>query len=56
MKDTKTYKIVNDCLIKADVYYENQNTATVIYLHGGALIWGTRTSIPDQASFIARDL
>jgi len=48
MKDTQIYKTVKNCSIKADIYYENKNEATIIYLHGGALIWGTRSSIPQE--------
>lgn len=48
MKDTQIYKTVNGCSIKLDAYYENKNEATIIYFHGGALIWGTRASIPQE--------
>jgi acetyl esterase/lipase len=48
MKDTHIYKRINECLIKTDVYHENKNTATLIYFHGGALISGTRTMIPEE--------
>jgi acetyl esterase/lipase len=50
-RTTYTYKRVADCDIKADVYRTagNEVRPVVIWIHGGALIFGDRTTIrPDQ--------
>ena len=45
-KETHIYKETTDCLIKADVYFNDVREAPVIiYIHGGALIWGSRENI-----------
>jgi len=45
-KETVIYKEANDYSIKADVYLANKKNAPVIlYIHGGALIWGSREYI-----------
>lgn len=48
MKTTITYKKINDCEIKADIFYQNTSDPVLIYIHGGALIWGTRASLPNE--------
>jgi acetyl esterase/lipase len=45
---TYTYKTVGDCQIKADVYRNPDDvtpTATIVYIHGGCLIYGSRKDI-----------
>ena len=50
--ETYTYKTVGDCGIKADVYrhpHGSTPAGTVVYIHGGCLIYGSRESInPEQ--------
>lgn len=43
-KQTFTYKVVEDCVIKADVYRETDNRMcpVIVFIHGGALIGGRR--------------
>ena len=49
---TFVYKTVADCAIKADVYRStgaHQSSAAIIWIHGGALISGSRKRIhPEQ--------
>jgi len=47
-KTTYTYKTVGDCRIQADVYHRpsNRPQPAILWLHGGALIWGSRTNLP----------
>jgi len=40
------YKQVNDCSIKCDVYPGNSGAPVVVYIHGGALIFGSRADLP----------
>jgi acetyl esterase/lipase len=50
-KTVYTYKAINNCEIKADVYSSTDLVIQplVIWMHGGALIWGNRESIlPEQ--------
>lgn len=51
-QSTFVYKTVGDCQIEADVYRPtgpNASSAGVVWIHGGALINGSRTAIqPDQ--------
>ncbi len=50
-KQSFTYKIVERCEIKADVYTvsDDVNRPVVMWIHGGALITGHRENInPDQ--------
>jgi len=42
LKETLIYKRVNDCAISADVYDRGPNSPVLLYVHGGALIFGTR--------------
>ncbi|MBI4657547.1 MAG: alpha/beta hydrolase [Verrucomicrobia bacterium] len=46
-KQTFTYKKVDDCEIKADVYGPggNQRRPGILWIHGGALIGGSRTGL-----------
>jgi carboxylesterase type B len=46
-KQTCVYKTVGDCNIHADVFRPADKTPrpVILWLHGGALIWGSRTRI-----------
>ena len=46
-KQSYTYKIVENCEVRADVYQilGQPGQPVILWLHGGALIWGSRTSI-----------
>jgi acetyl esterase/lipase len=48
-KTTRTYKTVGDCAIQADVYRSSNPGAhpAVLWIHGGALIMGSRRAIPE---------
>jgi len=46
MKETRVYKQANNCSISADIYYQGADSPVIIYIHGGALIFGTRTWLP----------
>lgn len=48
MKDTKIYKYVNNCAINADIYFKGKCSPIIIYIHSGALIFGTRTWLPSE--------
>ncbi|SYX82939.1 alpha/beta hydrolase [Paenibacillus alvei] len=55
MKDTKIYKEVNSCSISADIYYQGRNSPVILYIHGGALIFGARSWLPtDQIEYFRR--
>ncbi|TCZ79299.1 alpha/beta hydrolase [Paenibacillus albiflavus] len=43
MKETRIFKQTDQCDIQADVYYQGAGSPVIIYIHGGALIFGTRT-------------
>jgi acetyl esterase/lipase len=47
-KRTLAYKQAGECAILADVYTlpKVKRAPTLLWLHGGALIWGSRTSLP----------
>jgi len=50
-KAVYTYKVIKNCEIKADVYAATDTALhpVIMWLHGGALIWGNRESIsPEQ--------
>lgn len=44
-KNTYTYKVINNCQIKADVYRpeDKKNRPALMWIHGGALIIGNRS-------------
>lgn len=45
-KCTYVYKRIGDCSVKADIYFNDAKDAPVIvFIHGGALIWGSREDI-----------
>ncbi|WP_442603125.1 alpha/beta hydrolase fold domain-containing protein [Paenibacillus sp. KN14-4R] len=56
MKETKIYKELKYSSISADVYYQGSRTPVIIYIHGGALIFGTRTWLPsEQIDYYTRE-
>ncbi|MGI2296828.1 alpha/beta hydrolase [Paenibacillus sp. GXUN7292] len=48
MKETRVYKQVNGCSIHADIYDQGAGSPVVIYIHGGALIFGSRVWFPAE--------
>ncbi len=56
-KTTYTYKTVGDVKIQADVYCAKDGTAkpVVVWIHGGALILGSRTSVPAKLLDLCRN-
>lgn len=55
MKDTKIFKKADNCSISADIYYQGSNSPVIIYIHGGALIFGTREWLPlEQIEYFRR--
>jgi len=46
MKETRIYKQINNCSISADIYYTGSNSPIIMYIHYGALIFGTREWLP----------
>lgn len=56
IKKTYTYKSVGDVHIKADVYRpdDTKSRPVVVWLHGGALIMGSRNHIPKDISQLCR--
>lgn len=46
MKTTFVYKSTNNCEIKGDFYaVDIENAPLLVYIHGGGLVWGTRTDM-----------
>ncbi|WP_374017987.1 alpha/beta hydrolase [Paenibacillus thiaminolyticus] len=55
MKETRIYKQVNNCSIYADIYYQGANSPVILYIHGGALIFGSREMLSsEQIEFFTR--
>lgn len=55
MKETRIFKQTDTCTLSADVYYQGVNSPVIIYIHGGALIFGSRTWMPvEQIEFFTR--
>ncbi|WP_054403248.1 alpha/beta hydrolase [Paenibacillus solani] len=48
MKETRIYKQTENCSISADIYYQGAGTPVIIYIHSGALIFGTREWLPNE--------
>ena len=48
MMQTFIYKQTNECNISLDVYDYHPNSPVIIYIHGGALIFGTRVRLPAE--------
>jgi len=46
MKETRIYKQIGNCSISADIYYQGSNSPIIMYIHSGALIFGTREWLP----------
>jgi acetyl esterase/lipase len=46
--DTRIYKVTERSSIYADIYYHGSRTPVIIYLHSGALIFGTRKWLPTE--------
>ncbi|QHW34286.1 alpha/beta hydrolase [Paenibacillus rhizovicinus] len=47
-KETRTYKQLSQGAIQADIYYEGSGSPVIVYIHGGALIFGTRAWLPAE--------
>lgn len=45
-KETVVYKKVKDCPIQADIYNNSNNSPVLLYIHGGALMFGSRSWLP----------
>ncbi len=56
VQQTFTYKVVDDVEIKADVYRADDDVArpVVVWIHGGALIFGTRNNPPHRLLNLSR--
>lgn len=55
MKDTRVYKQTDHCSISADIYDQGPGSPVIIYIHGGALIFGTRTWLSlEQIEYFTR--
>ena len=56
-KTTHTYKTVDELEIQADVYRHEdaQKRPIIVWLHGGALIMGTRSGVPQQVLDLSRE-
>ena len=57
VKTTYTYKVVGDCKIQADVYRADDAVVRpgVVWMHGGALILGSRRGVPRRLLDLCRD-
>lgn len=57
MKNTYTYKSVGDLSIEADVYRADDDVVRpgVVWIHGGALIMGSRRGVPGNLRNLCRD-
>ncbi len=47
MKETKLYKKTEDCSLRMDIYYQVQGAPVIVYIHGGALIFGSRRDLTE---------
>jgi acetyl esterase/lipase len=56
VKRTYTYKTVGDCEIRADVYRPEGDAMrpVVVWIHGGALIVGSRQGVPGNLKALCR--
>src|SRR5205807_7621477 len=56
VKETYVYKTVGETKVHADVYRANDAKVrpVVVWLHGGALIVGSRTGVPEQLLNLGR--
>jgi len=56
MKETRIYKQINNCSISADIYYTGSNSPIIMYIHSGALIFGTRDWLPmEQIKYFTKE-
>lgn len=57
MKNAYTYKMIGDLKVQADVYRpaDDRVRPVVVWIHGGALITGNRSSVPSQLLDLCRD-
>ena len=57
VKQTYTFKTVGDLKVQADVYRPDDTKVrpVVVWIHGGALIMGNRTSVPRNLLDLCRD-
>ncbi len=55
-KETVVYKQAGNCRIQADIYpAEAKGSPVIMFIHGGALIWGSRQNIfPEQVELYHR--
>ena len=53
--ESKVYKETKQSSIYADIYYHGSQTPVVIYIHSGALIFGTRKMLPIEQVEIYRN-
>ncbi len=56
-QQTFTYKTVGDVRIEADVYRVDDGVSrpVILWIHGGALIFGSRSGVPPQIKALAED-
>ncbi|WHX51308.1 alpha/beta hydrolase [Paenibacillus woosongensis] len=47
-KETHIYKQVKGCTIQADIYSNGKHSPVLMYIHGGALMFGSRSWLPLQ--------
>ncbi len=57
VKHTHTYKSVGDLKVQADVYRADDTAArpVVVWIHGGALVMGSRKGVPQNLLDLCRD-
>lgn len=57
MKKAYTYKAVGDLKVQADIYRPADDRArpVVVWIHGGALVTGNRSSVPSQLLDLCRE-
>lgn len=46
--ETKAYKVTSQSSLYTDIYYHGSQTPVIIYIHGGALIFGSRKWLPSE--------
>ncbi|OPA73784.1 hypothetical protein BVG16_27275 [Paenibacillus selenitireducens] len=48
MKQTRIYKELENCSLYADVFDQGRSTPVIVYFHGGALIFGSKSWLPQE--------
>lgn len=48
MKETRIYKHFDNGSIQADIYDQGNKSPVIVYIHGGALIFGSKAWLPDE--------